>query len=159
MSEIWHRKVWKVQAVENALRDSKVLMKGNAFWLEPLFVHDTAVLYTVRFDDGMMNAKIWKDVRLVPIGSTRYKVTLPVMQDPPQAEYDNAVLEVKDRVRLDPTLLRLEGVITVEGVAEVVRFFGFIAAQSGDRDWMMLEILTTDDSDGRQNGTGHGDPW
>ncbi len=157
----WCRKVWKVKAVEPAL--AKILAKDNGFWLEPTYVNGTAVLYTMGFERGGMD-DCWKGAVFVPKGSTDHRLKpLPPLRDPPQGEYDDAVLGIADHIKHNPDLKRLEGVIVIDGTPEIVRFFGFPDAQTDKRDWMMIQTVTTAPpapaAPPRQNGTAHGDAW
>jgi hypothetical protein len=157
----WCRKVWKVKSVEPVL--AKILKSGNGFWLEPTYVDGKPVLYTMHFERDMMD-DCWKGVVLVPKGTTDHRLRpLPPMADPQQGEYDDAVLGIVDHIKHNPDLKRLEGVINVDGVPEIVRFFGFADAQTNKRDWMMLQTVTTAPpvpaAPVRQNGTANGEAW
>jgi hypothetical protein len=168
----WCRKVWRLKSVEPVL--DKILSIDNGFWFEPTVVDGEPVLYTMCFERGGME-DCWKGAVFVPKGATDHKLKhLPPMQNPPQGQYDDAVLGILDHIKHNPDLKRLEGVITVNGVPEIVRFFGFAEAQTDKRDWMMIQTVTTAPpappapahgaapvapAPKRQDGTAHGDAW
>jgi hypothetical protein len=140
-----------------------IIEPHNEFWLEPVEVAGIPILYTVRFERGKM-PQHWTNVRLVPAGTTAYPlaVPLPDMQKPPQKIYSDLCGDIDKALIGDKTgeFTRLEGVLTVDGQPHVVIFFNFSGAQQNGRDWVFMQVRTTDDETARarQNGTAHGDP-
>lgn len=164
----WCRKVWAVRSASDKLAGADVLQAGNEFWLEPFVRGDETLFYTLGFEPDKMNAAIWKNLKLLPVGDCSCTVTgLPPMTSTPQAQYTVKVKDVCDELKRNPGLKRLEGVITVNGIPEVVRFLSFDSAQTNGRDWMMIHVLKAvdpldpqdcEEGQARQGGTAHGDP-
>lgn len=166
--ESWCRKVWAVRSADDRLAHAGVLREGDEFWLEPFIRGDETLFYTVGYEADKMNDAVWNNRKLIPVGDCSCTVSgLPVMTSPPQSQYTVKVKDVCDELKRRPTVKRLEGVITVNGVPEVVRFMSFNGAQSNGRDWFMVQVLKSvdpldpdegEEGQARQGGTAHGDP-
>jgi hypothetical protein len=166
--EFWSRKVWRVREASEQLARERVVEQDQEFFLQPNLEKDgTASYYTLKFERNKMNEVIWKGLQLVPAGDDDLSMSgLPPIETPAQPAYSTAVFEVCQRLKMNPSVRRLEGVINVDGTPEVVQFLCFPGAQQNGRDWMMIQILRTvpnppfveGEATVRQGGTVHGDP-
>jgi len=159
----WTRKTLVVAGATDLMIQFGIIEPGHEFWLEPLDVAGSTVLYTVCFEPKKM-PQHWTNVRLVPVGSTPYPITtpLPNLQKPPQKSYSDLCESIDEALLEDNTgaYMRLDGILTVVGKPHVVRLFIFDGSQDNGRDWVFMQVRTTDDdsASARQNGTAHGDP-
>jgi hypothetical protein len=152
----WLGKTWAIRDTDPSI--AFLLPAGCSFRLVAADNASPPGFYRLEFDDHNMTPH-WKGLGLVAVRGD--EPSMPSLtnwrdgDDEVKTEYHGYLNLFRQRYLSESRIERLEGVIHVGNLPEIVRFYCVSGAQQNGKDWIVIDVLQSV----RQNGTGHGDPW